>query len=59
LRGDDENGGPGVIIPSCPYGRWLLRYLADLWHESAGPDRQTVRWVRWPRVGPIPAARCC
>ena len=24
----------------------LLEYLADLWHESARPDRQTVRWLR-------------
>jgi hypothetical protein len=24
----------------------LLQYLADLWHESARPDRQTVRWLR-------------
>jgi hypothetical protein len=24
----------------------LLQFLADLWHEDARPDRQTVRWIR-------------
>jgi hypothetical protein len=24
----------------------LLEYLADLWHESARPDRSVVRWIR-------------
>ena len=24
----------------------LLSFLADLWHEDARPDRQTVRWIR-------------
>lgn len=24
----------------------LLAYLADLWHESARPERQVVRWIR-------------
>jgi hypothetical protein len=24
----------------------LLQYLADLWHEDARPDRNTVRWIR-------------
>jgi hypothetical protein len=38
---------PAVLIP--PFivtDDELLQYLADLWHESARPDRQTVRWIR-------------
>ena len=49
LPGDDgkRRPAPGVIIPSFVVtDDELLRYLADLWHESARPDRQTVRWVR-------------
>ena len=49
LPGDNgkRRPAPGVIIPAFVVtDDELLRYLADLWHESAGPDRQTVRWVR-------------
>ena len=48
VPGDDgkRRPSPGVVIPSFVVtDDELLRYLADLWHESALPDRQTVRWV--------------
>ena len=49
IPGDDGKRGPapGILIPAfIVTDDELLRYLADLWHESARPDRQTVRWVR-------------
>lgn len=43
----DGKRAPGVSIPSFVVtDDELLQYLADLWHESARPDRQTIRWVR-------------
>ena len=50
IPGDDGKRGPsppGVLIPAFVItDEELLRYLADLWHESARPDRRTVRWIR-------------
>ena len=37
---------PAVLIPHFVVtDDELLQYLADLWHESARPDRQLVRWI--------------
>jgi len=37
---------PAISIPSFVVSDDdLLQYLADLWHESARPDRQVVRWI--------------
>ena len=47
--GDDGKRrlSPAVLIPHFVVtDDELLQYLADLWHESARPDRQTVRWIR-------------
>lgn len=49
VPGDDGKfrASPGVLIPGFVItDDELLQYLADLWHESARPDRQTVRWLR-------------
>ena len=48
IAGDDgkRRPSPGVLIPAFVVtDDELLQYLADLWHESARPGRQTVRWV--------------
>ena len=48
LPGDDgkRRSSPGVLIPQFVVtDDELLQYLADLWHEHARPDRQTIRWV--------------
>jgi hypothetical protein len=37
-----ENTIPAFVTTDAE----LLQYLADLWHEEARPDRQTVRWIR-------------
>jgi hypothetical protein len=47
--GDDgkRQSSPAMVIPSFVNSdEELLQYLADLWHESARPDRQTVRFIR-------------
>jgi len=45
--GSDGKRGLGVDIPPFIVSDdELLQYLADLWHESARPDRNVVRWVR-------------
>ena len=45
--GVDGKRAPGMSIPAFVVtDDDLLQYLADLWHESARPDRQTIRWVR-------------
>jgi len=45
--GDDGKRGPAVPVPSFIITEdELLQYLADLWHESARPDRDEVRWIR-------------
>jgi hypothetical protein len=49
IPGDDGKRRllPTVMIPAfVNTDDELLQFLADLWHESARPDRQTVRWVR-------------
>jgi hypothetical protein len=49
IPGDDgkRRASTGVVIPQfIVTDEELLQYLADLWHESARPDRSTVRWVR-------------
>jgi hypothetical protein len=47
LPGDDGKRRPGGSVPAFVVSDDdLLKYLADLWHESARPDRQTVRWIR-------------
>ena len=49
IPGDDgkRRSSPGVVIPEFVVSDdELLQYLADLWHESARPDRQIVRWIR-------------
>ena len=49
VPGDDgkRRASIGVVIPDfIVTDDELLQYLADLWHESARPDRQVVRWVR-------------
>jgi hypothetical protein len=48
IPGEDgkRRPSPGVIVPRFVItDDDLLQYLADLWHESARPDRQTVRWI--------------
>ena len=47
--GDDGKRGPVSLTMVPPFvvtDDELLQYLADLWHEDARPDRQTVRWLR-------------
>ena len=45
--GDDGKRRPAVDVPSFVVtDDELLQYLADLWHESARPDRNVVRWIR-------------
>jgi hypothetical protein len=49
VPGSDGKRGPisSTLIPSFVVtDDELLQYLADLWHEEARPDRQTVRWLR-------------
>lgn len=49
IPGDDgkRRASPVVLVPAFVVSdEELLQYLADLWHESARPDRQTVRWLR-------------
>jgi hypothetical protein len=49
VPGDDGKRGPlsDTMIPAfVRTDEELLQYLADLWHEGARPDRQTVRWIR-------------
>jgi hypothetical protein len=49
IPGADGKRGPvtETMIPAfVATDEELLEYLADLWHEDARPDRQTVRWVR-------------
>lgn len=49
IPGDDgkRRALPGATIPSFVVSDdAVLQYLADLWHEEARPDRQTVRWLR-------------
>ncbi len=49
IPGDDgkRRPAPGAPIPGFVVtDDELLRYLADLWHEDARPDRRDVRWVR-------------
>jgi hypothetical protein len=48
IPGDDgkRRPSPRVLIPPFVVtDDELLQYLADLWHESARPDQQTIRWV--------------
>jgi hypothetical protein len=47
IPGDDGKRQPGVDVPPFVISDDdLLQYLADLWHESARPDRNVVRWIR-------------
>jgi len=47
IPGNDGKRRPGVDIPPFVVSDdELLQYLADLWHESARPDRSMVRWIR-------------
>lgn len=49
IPGDDGKRRPAAAVPVPAFivsDDELLQYLADLWHESARPDRQTVRWIR-------------
>ncbi len=47
IPGDDGKRRSGVDVPSFVVSDdELLQYLADLWHESARPDRNVVRWIR-------------
>ena len=49
LPGNDGKRVPAYGIAIPPFivtDDELLQYLADLWHESARPDRQVVRWLR-------------
>ena len=49
IPGDDgkRRPAPGVMIPTfIVTDEELLQYLADLWHESARPGHQAVRWIR-------------
>lgn len=49
IPGDDgkRRPSPGVVIPGFIVSDdELLQYLADLMHESARPDRNSVHWVR-------------
>ncbi len=48
IPGDDgkRRALPAGTIPSFVVSAdEVLKYLADLWHEDARPDRQTVRWL--------------
>lgn len=48
IPGDDgkRRPSPAVVVPSFVVtDDELLQYLADLLHEGARPDRQTVRWI--------------
>lgn len=48
IPGDDgkRRALPSATIPPFVVSDAEVRqYLADLWHEDARPDRQTVRWL--------------
>jgi hypothetical protein len=49
IPGDDgkRRPSPGVVIPSfIVTDDELFQYLADLMHERARPDRNSVHWIR-------------
>lgn len=49
IPGDDGKRRQAIAVPIPAFivsEDEMLQYLADLWHESARPDRQIVRWIR-------------
>ncbi|MGH7616766.1 MAG: DUF7661 family protein [Gemmatimonadaceae bacterium] len=47
VPGSDGKRSPPALLPAfIRTEEELIQYLADLWHESARPDRATIRWIR-------------